>query len=51
VLPGLVTVLMPISYRQLMSAAQKALITIFAAHPRMPEADPRGTQQASTEYA
>jgi Na+/H+-dicarboxylate symporter/ABC-type amino acid transport substrate-binding protein len=30
VLPGLVTVIMPISYRQLMSAAQKALITVFA---------------------
>jgi len=30
VLPGLVMVLMPITYRQLMGAAQKALITVFA---------------------
>jgi len=30
VLPGLVTVLIPVTYRQLMGAAQKALITIFA---------------------
>lgn len=30
VLPGLITVLMPITYRQLMGAAQKALITVFA---------------------
>jgi Na+/H+-dicarboxylate symporter/ABC-type amino acid transport substrate-binding protein len=30
VLPGLVTVLLPISYRELMRASQKALITAFA---------------------
>jgi Na+/H+-dicarboxylate symporter len=30
VLPGLVTVLLPISYRELMRSAQKALITAFA---------------------